>query len=146
MSRAGYSDDLDQWELIKWRGQVASAIRGKRGQKLLRELLSALDAMPEKKLIAHELRTEQGEVCALGALGIARGIDLENLDPEDPDGIAAAFDVAQQLVREIEYHNDDWRGETPETRYERMRKWVASLITERPQRLDAHSDGGVVNE
>ena len=38
MSRSGYSDDLDNWDLIRWRGQVSSAIRGKRGQGFLREL------------------------------------------------------------------------------------------------------------
>jgi hypothetical protein len=135
MSRAGYCDDLDQWDLIRWRGQVASAIRGKRGQTLLRELLAALDAMPAKRLIAHELRTEEGQVCALGALGAVRGIDLEKLDPEDPDGIAAAFNVAPQLVREIEYYNDEWSAETQEHRWQRMRNWVAGLVAERPSAL-----------
>jgi hypothetical protein len=46
MSRSGYSDDHSEWDLIRWRGAVASAIRGKRGQAFLRELLVALDAMP----------------------------------------------------------------------------------------------------
>ena len=55
MSRSGYSDDLETWQLIKWRGQVMSAIRGKRGQKFLRELLAALDAMPKKILITEDL-------------------------------------------------------------------------------------------
>jgi len=55
VSRSGYSDDLDNWDLIKWRGQVASATRGKRGQKLLTDLLAALNAMSEHSLIAHEL-------------------------------------------------------------------------------------------
>lgn len=60
MSRSDYSEDLDMWDLIRWRGQVASAIRGKRGQKLLRDLAAALDAMPVKALIADELQTEDG--------------------------------------------------------------------------------------
>lgn len=30
MSRSGYNDDIDNWQMIKWRGQVASAVRGKR--------------------------------------------------------------------------------------------------------------------
>jgi hypothetical protein len=45
-------------------------------------LVAALDAMPDKRLIAHELR-KNGEVCALGSVGAARGLDLEALDPED---------------------------------------------------------------
>jgi len=47
MSRSGYSDDCDdQWSLICWRGAVKSAIRGKRGQAFLKEMLAALDALP----------------------------------------------------------------------------------------------------
>lgn len=83
MSRSGYTDDGDNWELIKWRGQVASAIRGKRGQAFLRELRDALDALPEKKLCYHELQRKDGACCAIGAVGRARGIDMTDLDPED---------------------------------------------------------------
>ena len=141
MSRSGYVDDEpDNWQMIKWRGQVASAIRGRRGQKLLIDLLAALDAMPEKTLIAHELETKDGEVCALGALGKARGLDMQQLDPEEPEEVAAAFGIAPQLAMEIVYMNDDhldsvWNDSTkryediaPEKRWERMRAWVASLI------------------
>ena len=64
MSRSGYSDDCSGRELNLWRGAVESAIRGKRGQAFLREMLVALDAMPEKRLIAGELVTPTGEVCA----------------------------------------------------------------------------------
>jgi hypothetical protein len=57
MSRSGFNLDgeYDQWACIRWQGAVKSAIRGKKGQAFLKELLSALDAMPEKKLIAEEL-------------------------------------------------------------------------------------------
>lgn len=76
MSRSGYTDDgLDSWQVIRWRGAVASAIRGRRGQALLTELLAALDAMPVKELIKEQL-VEDGAVCALGALGRARGVDM----------------------------------------------------------------------
>src|SRR5262245_23963732 len=114
MSRSGYSDDLDNWSQIKWRGQVASAIRGRRGQAFLRELADALDAMPVKRLIRDELRAA-GEVCALGCIGAKRGVDLEGLDPENHEKLAEAFGIARQLVMEIEWVNDerDWRP-TPE--------------------------------
>jgi hypothetical protein len=127
MSRSGYSDELEPWDLIRWRGQVASAIRGKRGQKLLRDLVAALDAMPVKRLIACELESADGEVCALGALGKARGIDMENLDPEEPEQVAGVFDIAPQLAQEIVYENDKYSG-TAEHRHDRMRRWAASLI------------------
>lgn len=129
MSRSGYSDDIDQWALIKWRGQVASAIRGKRGQKLLREMLAALEAMPEKRLVKGDLETPEGDVCALGALGKVRGIDMAQVDPEDPPQVAAAFDIAEQLAQEIAYENDEYySNETPEQTYERMKRWVSAQI------------------
>jgi len=129
MSRSSYSDDLEQWDLIRWRGQVASAIRGNRGQRFLRDLLTALDALPEKVLIVDDLQDEHGDVCAIGALGKARGLDMSKIDPEDPPQVAAAFDIAEQLAQEVVYENDEWsRSESPEQRWVRMRKWVASRI------------------
>jgi hypothetical protein len=130
MSRSGYHDDHDDyWALIRWRGAVKSAMRGKRGQALLRDLLAALDAMPEKRLIAHELVTADGEHCALGVLGAARGFDLTKIDPDDAEQVAKAFDISPALAREIVYMNDEWvtRG-TPEERWARMRMWIAAAL------------------
>ena len=129
MSRSGYVDDCDEWALIRWRGAVASAIRGKRGQALLREMLVALDAMPEKELISDEL-IQDGDVCALGVVGIARGLDMAKVDPEEYEQVANLFGISEALVREIEAENDDgaFYGETPEQRWARMRKWVVSKI------------------
>lgn len=167
MSRSGYSYDIeDPRELGRWRAQVASATRGKRGQRLLLDLLAALDAMPEKRLVTGVLevsaasdekhaqawvrlfndpsaadryrehyakpRTPEyrdGDVCALGSLGRARGVDMSELDPEDPDGVAAAFDIASPLAREIVYINDECGyNETPEQRWTRVRAWAAANI------------------
>lgn len=137
MSRSGYSDDCDDnWELIKWRGQVASATRGKRGQAFLRELIAALDAMPEKRLIAHDLR-RNGEVCALGSVGVRRGIDLDALDPEEYGAIAAAFGIAHQLVQEIEWENDEGGyDDTPEQRWQRMRDWACRHLRATGEAVD----------
>lgn len=109
MSRSGYSDDLDNWSMIKWRGQVASAIRGARGQKCLIDMLAALDSMPVKELVTSELEDEYGNVCALGALGKTRGMNLSLLDPEEPEAVAAAFNIAPQLAQEIVFENDEGR-------------------------------------
>jgi hypothetical protein len=131
MSRAGYSDDLDNWALIRWRGQVASATRGKRGQQFLRDLLTALDTLPEKRLIRNELQDNKGEVCALGALGKSRNMDMGTIDPGEPEDVASAFNIAEQLAREVVYVNDEWGyNETPEQRYKRMREWVSAQIRE----------------
>jgi len=127
MSRSGYSKDCDA---NLWRGQVASAIRGKRGQKLLLDLCWALDAMPVKGLVADELETADGAVCALGALGKARGLDMSGVDPEDAEAVARLFNVAPQLAREVVYMNDEagWNAETPTQRYERMKAWALAQI------------------
>jgi hypothetical protein len=157
MSRSGYCDDIDDpLALGRWRGQVKSAMRGRRGQNLLREMLAALDAMPDKRLIGHELefsseRAEQqkakwpwldaetpegvrdGDVCALGAVGKARGLDMGAIDPEDSETVALTFDVAEPLAREIVFMNDEGNlyPETPEQRWQRMRAWVAGEIVQR---------------
>lgn len=130
MSRSGYTDDCDGWSLIMWRGAVASAIRGARGQQFLKEMLGALDAMPEQKLIAHELEAD-GAVCAIGAVGKARGLKMDGIDPEDRETVASIFGIAPALVAEIVFMNDEenyWSKETPDARYERMRKWIVAQI------------------
>lgn len=126
MSRSGYCDDLEQRDLAMYRGRVMSAIRGKRGQAFLIELRDALDAMPEKRLIPHELVDEDGEVCALGAVGKKRQIpNLDKIDPEAHDQLSNTFNVAECLIREIEFENDEQNyGTTPEKRWEYMRRWV----------------------
>lgn len=107
MSRSGYSDECDGWALIRWRGAVTSAIRGARGQAMLRELVQALDALPEKSLATDNLETAHGEYCTLGALGRARGMDMTTIDPEDRAAVAEAFGIAEALAAEIMFENDD---------------------------------------
>ena len=130
MSRSGYSDDCDGWELICWRGAVRSSIRGRRGQAFLHELLAALDSLPAKRLIAHELVNLEGEVCALGSVGVRRGIDMSTIDPESREQVAKTFKIAEALAAELAYVNDEvWYGEeTPERRFARVRAWVVRQI------------------
>ena len=134
MSRSGYAEDGENWDFIKYRGIIASATRGKRGQTFFRELLEALDAMEVKRLISHDL-VAQGEFCTIGVLASAKGIDLTQFDIEDDAHaypLGQALDVTHQLVSEIEFMNDE-AGlclETPESRWRRMRDWVAKQIIE----------------
>lgn len=112
MSRSGYNDDSeDTWSFIRWRGAVNSAINGARGQAFLRELLTALDAMPEKELVSEELQAD-GSFCALGVVGKARGIDLEKIDTEDFAELSKTFGIAESLAREIMYENDESVSDT----------------------------------
>ena len=154
MSRAGYSDyddDFTDLELGRWRGAVRSAMRGKRGQAFLREALEALDAMPDKRLIAGELVIDgiqslivgadelcdmkgaalpMGSCCLLGAVARYRKIDVSDLCPDDIKAVAPRFNLAEAMTRELVYENDEGgdHKETPEQRWIRMRSWVASEI------------------
>jgi hypothetical protein len=138
MSRSGYSDDTDNnWGLICWRGAVTSAIRGKRGQAFLRELLAAMDALPEHKLVSADLETANGEFCALGTVGRTRGIpNMRDFDPEDHECIAALFKIPHALACEIMHENDNewayWNNETPEQRFARMRAWIEGKLHAMP--------------
>lgn len=128
MTRCGYSDDLDALDLGRWRGQVASATRGARGQKFFADLVAALDKLPEPKLVANELEDSEG-VCALGALGRLRGVELMELDTEDYEQLGAAFDIAHQLAQETMHVNDEWgRRATPEERWQIVRQWAVSQL------------------
>jgi hypothetical protein len=129
MSRSGYTDACEGWDLIRWRGAVRAAIRGHRGQAFLKEMLAALDAMPNKRLIASNLITFDGEVCAMGALGRTRGLNMRAINPDDRQQVADLMGVAPALAAEIAYENDEyWQPETPEQRFTRMRNWVMEQI------------------
>lgn len=148
VSRSGYSEDLDNWQLIKWRGMVASSTRGRRGQQFFADLLAALEAMPEKVLIADKLEKE-GAVCAIGSLGRARGIDMQEIDPDDPGQVSHAFNIAECLAQEVVYMNDECisgHRETPEQRWTRMHKWVKSQILTHDEvsSCDTRRKGGIV--
>jgi hypothetical protein len=155
MGRHGYSDDGD-WDTalyIAQCGAVKKAIEGFRGQAFLQELRRALDAMPKKELIHGEL-VEGENVCALGAIGLARGTNLQPVqdfiahekaeygDDWDycgdleyiHDKLAELLDITPTLAREVMYANDEGAGylpssaEPPDRRWQRMRNWVERHI------------------
>lgn len=124
---------------------------------MLRELVQALDALPEKRLASGSLVTEDGDYCTLGALGRARGMDMAPIDPEDREAVAHAFGVAEALAAEVMFLNDEMfddfghyaeieihgpmRGRerhrrtvrvvnerAAETRWSRMRAWAAANL------------------
>lgn len=77
MSRISYSDEEDvPGQFALWQANCRRSLQGKKGQAALRELETALLALPEKRLIAEKLQDRSGEVCALGAMAKHRGIDV----------------------------------------------------------------------
>ena len=138
MSRSGYSCDLEPLELGRYRRQVQCASLGKRGQQFFRDLVAALDALPEKRLIKEEIQRTDGEVCALGAVGKLRGLPAEKLNEyvrqSDNDALGREFNIARQLAAETQHENDEgWYNETPENRWARMRAWAVENIV--PEKL-----------
>lgn len=142
MSRSGYVDDFDEnWSLIRWRGAVTAAIKGKRGQAFLKELEDALVALPEKKLLAGGF-AKGGEVCAIGSVLVARRCkagmtreaalaEVEAKFPVSEDGyeapeIAPEAGIADAMAKEIMFVNDNDfpYGSKPEENYRRMLEWV----------------------
>ena len=125
MNRSGYGA-CDEDEADEWLRDVANAIASPKGQAFLRELAAAMDAMPEKVLIANELVDKEGDCCTIGAACKARGIDATHMDSA---AVAEWLGAPLLLVAEIIDVNDGYR-ETPVHRWQRMRQWVDRHITQ----------------
>jgi hypothetical protein len=117
-----------------WQENCERSLRGKQGQEELRQLRAALLALPEKRLIHELLEDEAGGVCAIGAYGKYKGLDLSQFDVDsntDEVGIAGGMPalVAWKVVEmnDLEFN----RSITPEQRYERMLAWIESKLRPR---------------
>jgi hypothetical protein len=154
MSRFNDSD-YDEWfpnQGAMWWANVARALKGRKGQQALRELREAMLGLPQRRLISSRLATEEGEVCAVGALALKRRVDrgerreevlkemadLIVLDEDgwDPGGDGdlrtAESGVKVGLTFSLAWHlgqiNDDFCEETPEQRFERVLAWVEKQL------------------
>lgn len=84
MSRFHEGDGENPIQYV-WSGNVERILRGKRGQRILRELCEALLALPERRLIANKLENKRtGEVCTIGALAKYRGV-LPSIEDDGDD-------------------------------------------------------------
>ena len=150
MDRAGYTEDIDDEDgvlrLGRWRGRVASATRGKRGQRFLKLALMALDQMQDKRLAANtfgvgddgcmclmsSIATETGRASVLSRVVEAGQVDEYGYcdDPEYAHGLLSdAFDIASPLSQELVYLNDSGVcRETPSQRWARMRRTISEMI------------------
>ena len=132
MSRYCDSDDYDwePWMEGQAAGAMRSAIRGRRGQQLLRDLVAGLDALPEPELAAGSLEDpETGCVCALGAVRLQRGPEAVPLrfDPSDPDidwrELAEPFDISETLAHAVVAQNE--YGSKRNDEQSRRRRWLS---------------------
>jgi hypothetical protein len=102
MSRSGYTEDNDDpLGHGRWRAAVRSALQGRRGQAVLREMVEVMDAMPDKRLYPGSFTTADGEFCALGAVGSKRGTQMDDLGDEDycdPEQVAERFGIAPAMA------------------------------------------------
>ena len=134
MSR--YSDcddyDLEPWMEGQAAGALQSAIRGRRGQRLLRDLIAGLDALPVPELAAGALEDpETGCACALGVVRRQRGSEAVPLhfDPTDQGAVfdwrdlAEPFDISQALANEVIAQNEFISERNDEQ--SRRRRWLS---------------------
>lgn len=141
--RISYSDEEEySGQFALWQSNCERSIKGKVGQRELRELEAALLAMPEKRLIHGSLVDEEGGVCAIACYARHKGVNLATFDPdEDSDqaGIAAGMPrmVAWKVVELNDFTLDSvydptrlsrFRPMTPEERYTAVLKWVREQI------------------
>jgi hypothetical protein len=151
MSRFEYDDYDSTITQEMWQHNVDLALRGRKGQKALRELLLALDAVPGHRLIRDYLvNPEQGEACAVGAwLAYKRIASGQTTDWNDTlralyqqygetegwetgDIGRRELRVTGTLAQHIAYRNDDYyrSATTPEQLWQATYDWVRSQIVD----------------
>lgn len=74
----------DDWNVVpagRWRATFAQIIRGKRGQRILKDLEVFLLAMPKRALLKDQIVSWNGGTCLIGeycvAKRVARGIERD---------------------------------------------------------------------
>ena len=133
------SGDAEPWMEGQQAGALRSAIRGQRGQRLLRDLVAGLEALPSPELSAGALEDEDtGCCCAFGVVRRYRGAAAVPLyfDPMeadlDPPHFAEPFDVAPALAWEVVEVNEGSSDSNMEAarrqRWERVRAWAVKHL------------------
>jgi hypothetical protein len=141
MSRYSDCDDYywEPWMEGQSAGALQSAIRGRRGQRLLRDLIAGLDALPVPELAAGALEDpETGCVCALGAVRLQRGSEAVPLpfDPTDEDAdwreLAKPFDISETLANAVvsqnEYGSKRNDEQSRRMRWRSVRAWAVGHL------------------
>ena len=136
MSRSNYSHEWTN-EMYLYRGTVNRSIDGKRGQAFLKRMVAALEAMPIKELHADIFAKTDGVCCAMGAVALHEGHDIEkDYDPNVQDDSNYAYEklnISRSMAAEIAFLNDDgnWffqEEEKPSARWKRMYAWAKDRL------------------
>ena len=140
-----YQDD-DNLAYGRWQACVKAVLRGKPAQAGFKALVAALEALPEPKLGYGALCTQDGLLCAVGAMAyhkrVATGADPEAVREElwrasedtayDGYGTAAYaqehLGITATLGWLIGERNDLSYHEFPEVRYQDMLRWAKAHI------------------
>lgn len=141
-----FPSDFAAWSFFE--ANRDRAIKGVRGQRILRELESVLLEMPDKRLYEGVLAAKTGEVCAIGAYAKAKGVlhEDEMLEClEDGDGDYGEYEKTIEVGRRcgmvgvlaaaVAMENDQElspRHDTPEHRYWHVLGWVQHQIKRSP--------------
>lgn len=142
-----------------WERSVQNAAGGRKGQKMIAELLIALLEMPERKLSSGLLADPRdGSVCSIGAMVVKRKADEEGLGWKEAQAKIAAdapihetkygVDIDQEeecrvtvewgvklgfarcLAWQIAYENDETLyGFNPTSRWRRVVEWCVNELT-----------------
>jgi hypothetical protein len=135
MTRLYCDDDSDPSQEGLITGAWRSAIRGRRGQQFLGDLVQALDALPLPELAAGALEDEEtGCCCAFGAVRRLRGVDAVPLwfDPTEediaPGNLAKPFNVSETFAWAVVQANEDEMigndEKTRRLRWKQVRDWA----------------------
>lgn len=165
MSRFYDDGDWDYGRYMLWETAVSNALAGKRGQAALADLEAALLDLPEHRLI-HGAVAKEGEVCAIGALVLAKRTeageprekvlaDLSRYNDEANDDIADVTaclgakhgNMAYAMAWQIAYLNDEevYHLASPEERFQTVLAWVRrarGTTSDSPESLPESQPGG----
>ena len=144
----------EQWAWIRFRGQVASAIRGRRGQATLKQAAEAMERLPRRQLITGELCDGTG-VCVVGAViyddfkskglspkaawnklrGLSRKIGRDAYEIEEYAVKELGFTRA--LANEVQFENDEGAGFglDPRASYSGMLGWLRRMTSDRVEHM-----------
>ncbi len=154
--RLNWSDEEERpGQFALWNANCRRSLKGRAGQRELRELEAALLALPEKRLIKDALTDDDDGVCAIACYAKHKGVDLSKFDPEDESdevGVAAGMprlvawkvvalnDIVLDTVWELaDGPLNRWeatyqggiplvRDMTAEERYEKVLAWVRAQL------------------